>query len=1038
MLYVYFKYVNQQGNEMVVPLVIQPEPNASLTPFQNFMNSKILNERRYGLKVSSMEGTEVPLPTLDKKTLEMIELTKDPNFSKLLEVLKPFPDFNAKKQAMINGGMSEYIPVLETYYNCIDDTVLVNQIKQSLEDDIDFEELKYSLVKAGRSEQFANAIIPSVSAFFEFVEMRRVFDLQIDVTSMDNIALTQKLLLHYKKIGKMEFNFLKSPSNKTTLQQTPEDEIMFRVPTYKELVEILYKAGQIISDKDDGGDIDAYVSAVPAQKNLQRPYANEGCFNVYYRKLFDEGKLSEDDLKLMEGDARNNDLPLQDNEMRLYNTLKELLQDCLVNSNPAVDAKDYIAKCEKEHITDLRFLNYIKALCVVLGKTNWIHTGFLPLSDSDVFYLKDGTEVGTVVKVDEAKSIDGSNDDDDDTEDTAEVGLSGYYTNDRGINGNPLQGDMVLYGLINEISRVDIYGPIELLIRLLRWGDRKPTRIYIPQFKQYLDTFDFRLKDDSGNIGDLTIRQVEGCDYVFEGLVNYPVKITDNNVIASKKFPKSVVQVPIAYKVRQYYNETNMSKIIIIPIFEAIFNDIKIARLTDYIPNYYNYYNPNLGKIDQVPELYVGLNQPYESAWFDIRKSGGFGKDYCTDELIASLMELGVKVEEFGPLKSLDRLLGDKSLKRKISDYEFSTKAEFVQLVDQLESGESVKDIIDANILRIFYGAFLNIANSVYKVSLESNNRVPNRVVLTFYKEMCDFYKQNNRSLSVKNLVPISMGEVEEVVKEDEGEKPNGMVNAFGEIETVNREDNLVEERQPQTVTEVKEETKDTPVMVEDVKPVDSFEVTNLKAKIAELEREKETLKAENAKRVRQLEEMHANAGKTPALGELVTQMLTSEKPPKECTARPFKNSEGKIILFFLTDSRVKGKYWFVRTLEGLEKVKDDKEITLNEVDFLLSAIPTNLVQNRCICSFDSLNTLALLLQESKRRKSAQYKLDNLQDYRMGVINNQLHVALEPEDLSLQILKQLVPTEKDDTIVMSPFRDKLVEVIKLTNSLKTR
>ena len=1036
MLYVYFKYVNQQGNEMVVPLVIQPEPNSSLIPFQNFMNSKILNERRYGLKVSSMEGTEVPLPTLDKKTLEMIELTKDPNFSKLLEVLKPYPDFNAKKEVMVKSGMTEYVPVLETYYNCIDETALVNQIKQSLEDDIDFEELRYSLVKAGRSEQFANAIIPSVSAFFEFVEMRRVFDLQIDITSMDNIALTQKLLLHYKKIGKMEFNFLKSPHNKTVLQESPESEIMFRVPTYKELVDILYKAGQIISDKDNGGDIDAYVSAVPAQKNLQRPYEKEGCFSVYYKKLYDLGKLTEDDLKLIEGDPRNNDLPLQENEMRLYNTLKEMLQDCLVNSNPAVDAKEYIAKCEKEHITDLRFLNYIKALCVVLGKTNWIHTGFLPICESDVFYLKDGTEVGTVVKVEESKSSDDSNDDDDDddNEDSAEVGLSGYYNNDRGINGNPLQGDMVLYGLINEISRIDIYGPIELLIRLLRWGDRKPTRIYIPQFKQYLDTFDFRLKDDSGNIGDLTIRQVDGCDYVFEGLVNYPVKVTDNNIIASKKFPKSVVQVPIAYKVRQYYNETKMSKIIIIPIFEAIFNDIKIARVTDFIPNHYNYHNPNLGKIDQVPELYIDLNQPYESAWFEIRKSGGFGTDYCTDELVASLMELGVKVDEFGPLKSLDRLLGDKSLKRKVSDYEFSTKAEFVQLVDQLESGESVKDIIDANIIRIFYGAFLNVASSVYRIATETGTRMTNSAVIRLYKEISDFYKANGKSLSVKNLVPISEGEVDEVVREDEEQKPNGTVNAFGEIKTVNREDNLVEERQPQPIEEVVEE----PVKVEKVESEDSFEVSNLKARIAELEREKETLKAENMKRVQQLEEMSANKQNTPDLGEIVSKALTAEKPPKQCNARPFKNSEGKIILFFLTNPNAKGRYWFVRTLDGLEDVKDDKEITQDEVDFILSAIPMNLVKNKNICYFDVLNTLTLLLQESKRKKSERYKFDNLQDYRMKVVNRQLNVALNPEDLSLQILKQLVPTENDKSVVMSPFRDKLIDVIKLTNSLKTR
>lgn len=217
------------------------------------------------------------------------------------------------------------------------------------------------------------------------------------------------------------------------------------------------------------------------------------------------------DPKLIAGDPAKTSAQIYPNEKQFFEDLCDLYQECLAYEYDTVDVQDLIAKCAHSKLMD-QFLEDMIREAINL---NWAHTG-------------------------QATSSAYSESDDTDDSENVEVDVPGYYTlSQEGDRFVRLPLDELLRSRKNSDELHDIsfdiakyckeyvsnsYSLIFAAIQLLRFGDRKPASVAVPDFNSqghvnlYYDMQAFKITSFSGSVEDLTpIKGPNGEDWMFEG-----------------------------------------------------------------------------------------------------------------------------------------------------------------------------------------------------------------------------------------------------------------------------------------------------------------------------------------------------------------------------------------------------------------------------------------------------------------------------------------------------------------------------------------
>ena len=191
------------------------------------------------------------------------------------------------------------------------------------------------------------------------------------------------------------------------------------------------------------------------------------------------------DPTLIEGNANNNTLSIQDNELRFYMGLRNLViyGICVENSVYTLDELEkQLAAGVHSTVVDA-FLENLSEEAYAL---NWVHTGHVLADASSTF-----------------------GNDDDEEDDSISMSIPGRYYVEVGTSETGKRQERKVYEQFNETefldsksrlagfqagmprisayAKLEVKNPftwIEIAIRLLRWGARKPNSLYVPSLNE--------------------------------------------------------------------------------------------------------------------------------------------------------------------------------------------------------------------------------------------------------------------------------------------------------------------------------------------------------------------------------------------------------------------------------------------------------------------------------------------------------------------------------------------------------------------------
>lgn len=323
--------------------------------------------------------------------------------------------------------------------------------------------------------------------------------------------LTLQLVNKINSSGSTETLMIKG-ENKTVVMEKDDDEFFITVPSYYELM------------ADD--------CSLPPVYTVYRPYKNLKLATPSYKEV-----ATPDELPLVEGNPENNDLPIQENEMRYKEALMSLMKQGISKEFPDKDPD----KCIKMGIGSVVVRDYIVNIALLGLYENWSHTGgvaknlyteFCEFTDTNSVGLQED-ELSDEDLNNEAKLVE-----------NVEGNRVYYSTTTLRDYSDDLSA--ILKDKVFKRSPEDL---IDFAIKLNRFGKRKPTRIQICE-GEYLDLNSFRVVKGSGNYSQAEeVVDEEGNNLEVAYVINMSDFINDRKYIAKNKIPENScsIDLPVGF-----------------------------------------------------------------------------------------------------------------------------------------------------------------------------------------------------------------------------------------------------------------------------------------------------------------------------------------------------------------------------------------------------------------------------------------------------------------------------------------------------------
>lgn len=371
-----------------------------------------------------------------------------------------------------------------------------------------------------------NKLLDSIVLFKNYIEGKDKF--QLDISEYD-IPLeyreqTTKIITNINSKFD-ELSFLDSSDNVTLFMETPEDEVSLKIPS----LDIIKSGINIALDKSE------YFSPFGnTTEKISEPFSD-------YEKLLPAGYNLSD----VVGSPANSDLPIQPNEEKFYSRLCKLI-------DYGINHEDY-----KNSIDE-----YLESIIVKVATWNWNFTGRYPTGLSE----EDLDEYGNAKESDDKNSRSESN-----VEYPVPKGMlisvGAEYSADIIIQGDLRLLEYIRYSEKSEDAK---YAKAEAIIKLLRWGNRKPNKLHIANSPRYLDLKTYTLSSFSGDYKNLKpITDSRGVRYTNLTLIRYDDPIKDTLYAKSQGYTDKMLNTVVGVRCTEHY-EGNIHRNIYMSIFDFI------------------------------------------------------------------------------------------------------------------------------------------------------------------------------------------------------------------------------------------------------------------------------------------------------------------------------------------------------------------------------------------------------------------------------------------------------------------------------------
>ena len=578
-------------------------------------------------------------------------------------------------------------PIILAYgEGCVDITVLFNFFSKHTHlkeiSDSNYEAVLAKLgdtwvAKTGMSVPLLKEVRKAVNELISYHNAEVSFVIDYSKESLKNPVKDSQIILEIN--AKNGLPYLLNPKNRNTFMSSPEDMVFLKLPSYE----------RVISD------------TTPLAVNFKE-FFNPYKENKYFSYEYKEYLLPGDNIRDIIGYPENNNLDIQDNELDFFNSMKSLIDYATQKYYSGVS----VADCKKYGHCDPKVTEYLINLAVIVGAWNWSHTGKYPIIIQTDDFNEDGSQVDDV----SSESMSSKN----------------YNRQFLGEHDHFLDAEVMLTGFIKKaIDAGNIYAPAEAVIKLLRWGNRKPTMLKLGGYDKYLDLDSFLITDSSGTFADKIPIKQDGATYSPLAFIMANGKFKDLDFLRSTNRKNAQLDVPVGALLIRYFEDNAQQYV--------------AMSLPDFIEHLKNNpgdiqgcsYNPNKEPHIQLePDIFKGTSYSLDDTVSLISKCQNGTKIYYTSEdfenfflefnaLNSTVSELSILASALTS-KELQRNLDNRcftNLEELISNYCFESNIEISPKILQggvkiLKGSTGVKPILEANVAKRIVPIVLDVAEA--------------------------------------------------------------------------------------------------------------------------------------------------------------------------------------------------------------------------------------------------------------------------------------------------------------------------------------
>lgn len=378
-------------------------------------------------------------------------------------------------------------------------------------------------------------------------------------------------------------------NNETVFMSSPLDEVYITVPTPEDFERA------------------NFVSGLKLQR-YAKPYKE----SAYY-SFMDSNQLNQcppEDLAKLKGYASNNDLDIQPNEQRFYDSLKEAI-DCVYEKAYGEN------KTAAEYVKEGKFIEAVADLlamyAIKVASWNWGYTGmyilpaqFNPDVDEDDDDDEDSDNSDKKRQVDESL---GKNT----FTQTSEVPVDGPV---KAVN----YADKLLRGFLISVAKKDPYASAEAIVKLARWGSRKPTKLKLNADPNYLDLATYNLTSRSGSFKNTEIVKVNGAEFTLSSFIGSSNRVLDKQYI-SKYGKVDAILIPFGVVLdRKYIDGSVQHEVMSLPSLILYLqkhpdNIEGIKFINGKLVSSVDYEDPSQGAMISQDEVYNNVLASYDGIW---------------------------------------------------------------------------------------------------------------------------------------------------------------------------------------------------------------------------------------------------------------------------------------------------------------------------------------------------------------------------------------------------------------------------------------
>lgn len=514
------------------------------------------------------------------------------------------------------------------------------------------------------------------------------------------------------------FTKISMSENKTIPMKSCDDQLFVEIPSRQLLL-------------DDDVNVKSFL---PKKSSFYRPY---GAATLNDMTLYKEpeSKFPKELIPMVEGNVHNNELGIQENEQKYYDALIEWVQfnmksdagtDIDVSpSNPNIDAVSQV---------------YLDALCEMFYGWNWDHNPNIPVYDADADEPEynddaadDGIKSSYVYKATKKEKA------------AMEAGVDLNSVHEMHVNAFELLKDYLREASLNLGYKVYV----EAVIKLARWGERKPTALFFEDYPLIFSLGDNKVSQYIGYIDSYEVKQQNGCDSTAICAIYDNAMFADKGYLRSLGYEYDCLMAPIGlFGQKIYVNKSDLGPEEL--KFEQYYSLIDVVR--SYVTGSEEFkidgieYDGTSFKTTKNIVCDDGIVLSKIMFQYKANKNNMMLSPFCSAESLQNLyMDLGVvlgaadaPLHHFTLLQSKQRVA---DLRKDISINSFSSKEDLLKKREE-RAIRLLRYAVETEVASVILPVYI-IASKLYEEKPESERTFEN--ILNIYKEAmirCDYFDE--------------------------------------------------------------------------------------------------------------------------------------------------------------------------------------------------------------------------------------------------------------------------------------------------------